>query len=404
MSKDLQENTVQELREINHLVYLRPSNGALIDKRTMKSYNFTNASYSPGQNMQCIINSGGDFVWGPSSYLRLEVDRATVSAGDTALNFIKSVRLTHRSGEVLEYIQDYNVLAKVMRKFMVSAEDSAKIDQLTDVSQADTNQVICVPMWLLCGVFASQEAFIPGGFLAGAKLELELESSAIALAAAGATYSNVRPTIVLDSAQVYDSVQKQLLEEQADVAGSGLQFTYSTYFSTSNTFAGTSLNFDVQQSASITQCVFAVLRSSADAVADGVDSFNFLADSERYQFRLGSQYFPQQPINSTDKEQAEPYLQSLITFDAAPHQYMGSAANAGGVNATLDSFTNSGDAVYSTTLEKSACGLSLTGEPTNNSRILNVEMTKANLSHKVNVYLKYLRVANVMGSNLIVDR
>lgn len=400
MSNELQQNTIQELREINHLVYLRPSNGALIDKRTTKSYNFSNASYEPGANMQCIINSGGDFIWGPSSYLRVELNRTGGSADASILNCFKSIRLTHRSGEVLEYIQDYNVLGNIMRSYMVSLEDNVKVESLIDISTAANNIVCCVPMWMLLGVFSSQEAFIPGGFLAGAKLEIELESNDIALI--NASYSDVRPTIVLDSAQVYDSVQKQLLEEQADVAGSGLQFTYSTYFSTANNFNGPNVNFDVQQSASITECVFATVREVDDLAGDK-DSFKFLAKSERYQFRLGSQYFPQQPINSTAAEQVEPYMQTLVTFESAPHQYMGSPANAGGTSVNIDAFLLN-RAVYSTTLEKSASGLSLTGEPTNNSRILNLEMTKANANHRVNIFLKYLRVANVMGSNLVVDR
>jgi hypothetical protein len=350
--------------------------------------------------MQCIINSGGDFIWGPSSYLRVELDRATEDLGSSVLNCFKSIRLTHRSGEVLEYIQDYNVLGNIMRTYMVSTEDEVKVESLIDIGEAVNDTVCCVPLWMLLGVFSSQEAFIPGGFLAGAKLEIELESNDLALISA--TYSNVRPTIVLDSAQVYDSVQKQLLEEQADVAGSGLQFTYSTYFSTANNFNGANVNFDVQQSASITECVFATIREVDDLVG-AKDSFKFVPASTRYQFRLGSQYFPQQPINSTATQQKEPYMQTLVTFESAPHQYMGSPANAGGVNADHAEFKLN-KAVYSTTLEKSASGLSLTGEPTNNSRILNLEMTKADVNHRINIFLKYLRVANVMGSNLVVDR
>jgi hypothetical protein len=283
---------------------------------------------------------------------------------------------------------------------MVSLEDNVKVESLIDISTEANDIVCCVPLWMLLGVFSSQEAFIPGGFLAGAKLEIELESNAIALI--NATYSKVRPTIVLDSAQVYDSVQKQLLEEQADVAGSGLQFTYSTYFSTANNFSGENVNFDVQQSASITECVFATARLVGDLIGAN-DSFKFVPASERYQFRLGSQYFPQQPINSTAAQQREPYMQTLVTFESAPHQYMGSPANAGGTSVNIDAFLLN-RAVYSTTLEKSASGLSLTGEPTNNSRILNLEMTKADANHRINIFLKYLRVANVLGSNLVVDR
>jgi hypothetical protein len=92
----------------------------------------------------------------------------------------------------------------------------------------------------------------------------------------------------------------------------------------------------------------------------------------------------------------------------------------------------SGKAMYAFTGEKSACGLELTGEPTNNSRILNFNASLTSLLSsangglgiaypangivtpsvyydlagglKVNIYLQYLRVANLMGDNCVVDR
>jgi hypothetical protein len=407
MSNDLQQNTIQELREINHLMYLRPSNGSLIDKRTYKSYNFSNGTYSMGRTAQCIINSGGDFIWGPSSYLKVKFTKGAGTIGlGNILNIIRNVRLTHRSGEVLEYVQDYNVLARILTKYVVSNDDKTKVDSLLEVPDAAGNYVCCIPLWMLMGVFNVDQSFVPGGFLAGAKLELDLASNNIAFAgdsANGVTADSLEFNLVLDSAQVYDDVQKQLLEEQADVAGSGIQFTYSTYFSSFTTEASGNVNFDIQQSASITELVAAGVRTTASQIADS-ESFSFAPVVTRYQFRLGSQYFPQQPIRDlTDTQQVESYMNSLVAFEASPHQYMGSPANNSGCNVTTAQFI-AGNSVYATTLEKSASGLSLSGEPTNNTRILNLEMTKEAASHRVDVFLKYVRVANVMGSNLVIDR
>jgi hypothetical protein len=407
MSNDLQQNTIQELREINHLMYLRPSNGSLIDKRTYKSYNFTNGTYSMGRTAQCIINSGGDFVWGPSSYLKVKFAKGAGTIGlGNILNIFKNVRLTHRSGEVLEYIQDYNVLGRILSKYVVSNDDKTKIDSLLSVPAAAATYVCCVPLWMLMGVFNVDQSFIPGGFLAGAKLEIDLESNDVAFAtdsANGVTADSLEFNLVLDSAQVYDDVQKQILEEQADVAGSGIQFNYSTYFSSHTTESSANVNFDIQQSASITELVCAGIRE-ADKIKANEESFSFKPQGEQYQFRLGSQYFPQQPVRDlTETEQTESYMNTLVAFESAPHQYMGVPANNSGSSVTTATFI-AGDAIYATTLEKSASGLALSGEPTNNSRILNLELTKTAVSDRVDVFLKYVRTANIMGSNLVVDR
>jgi hypothetical protein len=404
------EGSIQELREVNRMVYLHPDNASLIDKRTLKSYNFSSSSYTAGQTAQCILNSGGDALWGPTSYVRFEFtkDAGTIGKG-SVLSFIKNIRLTHRSGEVLEYVQNANVLGRIKLLYGMNRDDSAKVSELLKVEGAAGTYVRMIPLHMLLGVFGNQDQYIPPGMLAGAKIEIDLEENAIAFAAAG-TLTDVKLNVVVDSAQVYDSVQKQLIDEQADVAQSGIQFSYSTWFASSALFSGSSVNFDIQQSASITEKVCATIRTTASLVA-GSDSFLYLPSATQEQWRLGSQYFPQQALKLTAAEQSEAYLQALTAWDASPMQYAGATASGRGAAATLAGWVavalgvpTEGEAVYSQTLEKSSVGLQLTGEPTNNSRILNLEMLKPAAAERVDVFLQYLRVANLMGDNLVVDR
>jgi hypothetical protein len=95
-SKD--DEDVKALRGANGLIYVRPSNISLIDRRVLKSYNFSSNSYELGSTFQIICNSGGDSVWGPSSYMRLEYTAtSTLDFGlGSILNIFKSVRATHR--------------------------------------------------------------------------------------------------------------------------------------------------------------------------------------------------------------------------------------------------------------------------------------------------------------------
>ena len=418
--KDI-EHDAMALRHANCLVYAKPDDGSLVNKRTLKQYQFTTAAYALGQTAQCIIQSGGDAVWGPSSYIRIKYTVGVeVSWGvGSIMNIFKNVRLTHRSGEVLEYIQNINMLAQLESWWHTSVEDRVKlqgmIHQKSDVTAGEYapleskdavgTHIACVPLSYLLGTFDNQSQYIPPNHLAGAKLELELESAAIAYAAAASSVpAGFEFTLMLDSAQIYDAVEKQLMDEQADVAGSGLQFTYSTWFNSYNTFAGTGVNFDVQQSASLTQKAVAVIRATADLEA-GKDSFLPSSTATQFQWRLGSQYFPQQIVTlpSDTTGQQEAYAISQQAWQDFPHQFQGKLV--GGVAVSYTGFQAAGRVpCYATTLEKSASGLQLSGEPTNNSRLLNLNMSKSAVSDQVDIYLQYVRVANVLGANLIIDR
>jgi len=433
----MKESSIMELREVNRMMYLRPDNGSLVDKRTHKEYNFSNLSYTPGSLGQCIIQSAADAVWGPSSYLKMKITfggadgNAVVGAnGSLATNLIESVRLTHRSGEIIEFIDNYNLLASIVKLWNTDAEDAKKVDSLLSggvvpadngvrsiaVLNADPKTVdLVVPLWILCGCFNNKDQYIPPNFLAGAKLELKFASTAVAFSALndGITVK-IEPSIVLDSAKVYDSVAAQLLDQQSDVARSGLQFTYSTWFNNSSATSTQQINVDVQQSASITQKVICAIRRTADIAASGQDSFQTEAALADYQWRLGSTYYPQARVALGVGRQTEAYMQSLIAWDSAPCQYQGHKSE-GNCDVALQDFQkvysqdaddrNRASPHYATTLEKSGVGLTLTGEPTNNSRSLNFSATcEGAQARDVQIFLMYTRIANIMGQNLVVDR
>ena len=432
----MKESSIMELREVNRMMYLRPDNGSLVDKRTHKEYNFSNLSYTPGSLGQCIIQSAADAVWGPSSYLKMKVTfggadgNALVGAnGALATNLIESVRLTHRSGEIIEFIDNYNLLASIVKRWNTDAEDAKKVDSLLSggitpaVSGvriyaslvAGKTYDLVVPLWILCGCFNNKDQYIPPNFLAGAKLELKFASTAVAFSTVGAGITvQIEPSIVLDSAKVYDSVAAQLLDQQSDVARSGLQFTYSTWFNNSSATATTQINVDVQQSASITQKVICAIRRGDDIAAADQDSFQTEAALADYQWRLGSTYYPQARVQLGVGRQTEAYMQSLIAWDSAPCQYQGHKSE-GNCDVALQDFQkvyaqaaadrNRVSPHYATTLEKSGVGLTLTGEPTNNSRSLNFSATCGDSQNRdVQIFLMYTRIANIMGQNLVVDR
>jgi hypothetical protein len=454
-SKD-RDSEVEALRGANALIYVRPSNIALIDRRVLKSYNFSSNTYELGSTLQLISNSGGDSIWGPSSYLRLEYTAsADLDFGQgSILNLFKSIRWTHRSGEILEFTDNVNVLMNLKRYWAYSRDDRIKLDGLlgTVPTAAFSNKpgngvhVVCIPLSLMCGLFDNKSQYIPASLLAGAKLELELAPLSVittTLKTTAGQITAIKPTLLLDSAQLYDVVSKQLLEEQADVDQSGIQFSYKTYFNSAAVTSTNAVNIDIQQSASLVSQIIAVVRDNnkvSYAGAAGVaDVFDFIQPFTQAQYRLGSLYWPQQQINVptganytvTQVNSQEWYAISLQSFQAFVDEFHKAAGAASSIQFqsadVAASLSNNswaqGKACLAFTGEKSACGLEMTGEPTNNSRILNfsgvigqpaqtlgfpptplVGIQYTLTSVRVDTFLAYYRVCNLMGDNAVVDR
>lgn len=490
--KGQRSKTLEALRHENALMYDAPEAGCLIDSRTYKSMNFSSTTYTLGDTMQCIFNSGNDAMWGPACYLRLDVSVTAAGAVvadklpnfgfGSIMNIFRNMRLTHRSGGELEQIQNVNVVAQLKRLWQTSLEDRRKLDGLLGCYQPFTDSatgaaalvpnyspnqgsrnflpavsaaaaapadgayrwVFLVPMHLLSGVFASKTQMIPAALLAGAKFELDLDNGVSALAnwtafaATGSSITAIRPSIVYDSSQLFSGVSRQLMMEMDRSPDDGLAFAYCTYFTTSNSYAADA-SLDVQQSASIVQRISAVVRLGTAVTSGAADSFNFLAPYQSYQFRIGSVYIPYQPIHlpqpayglarQAANDAREVYEQALLAWGAGASQYHAGAAGTGGSSvafapdswipttlvapgnytppATL-SFTN-GAACYAATLEKSPVGLAFSGQSTNNSRLLNIQLNGAPTTAletplAVMGCMEYLRVARVSGDNCIVDR
>lgn len=469
------DEEVEALRAENCLIYTRPSNVALIDSRTMKSYNFANPVYPDmSSTFQIIINSGGDAVYGRSSYLRLEysVGATGVDFGlGTIVNIFSRIRILHRSGEILEDILNVNLLANLKRYWAYSRTDRMKLDGNLGVQKGDntnipdpsTTQVAIIPMSLLCGIFDNEHQLIPPALLAGARIELEMAPfNTITTTHRGTgsgptTIYNFRPTLVLDSCQLYDVVNKELLEEMADEGRNGLQYSFRTSFSSFVTSGQTSVNIDIQQSAScvtkalvVCRDLFQINNEATDKTKFSGDAFKAIAPFAQAQFRLGSQYFPLQACNVPKRSTANAHWNNTQANSKEWFQLTHQAWMSGfdqfhksaGLDAsvqfsdtdyTADFSVNSwaqGQAHYGFVGERSPVGLELTGQSTNNSRILNFNATIADLTgaagtpvagaaditpqsyysltsavgYRCDVFLEYLRVANILGDSCIVDR
>jgi hypothetical protein len=444
---------VEALRDINRMVYIMPSQAGIMELRTYKTYTFNNQTCMPGDTILLNGNSGSDFIWAPNSYLRLQW---TVTSTDAAvqnitfgygsiMNLIQEIRIIHSSGEVLEYIQNINLAASNRTRWETSYDDQIKLNALLggvdtsaplvgsalgggfvfggvidplDLSTQSTvyvpaggssTFVSLIPMSYLSGIFSRTDQYIPPGLLAGSTIQLILNNAATTYFPSAGTIaiSNIRPTILYDSAKAYDAATRAILNEQS--SESGLQYVYSTLFNTYTNSATSAINFDIQQSASITEKIWAVFRVIAPPVGPitGANLCTFTPQVSQYQFRIASDFKPQQPVvippavGVVAAQSAEAYMQTLQTFETGLHSYATPVGN--GASVSLAEF-NTYAAVYGTTLERTACGLSLTGVPTNNASLLNINANIGGVNTRCDVFLQYVRVANLRGSGCIVDR
>lgn len=465
--KSMVDREIELLRGANKLTYLSPTMPGLMSQRTTKTYPFSNQVASWGQTIIMNNNTGDDFLYGPNCYLRLAwtVPAFVGGVGDNVImnfgygsimNVIREVVLTHSSGQVLEQINYSNVLSAIKTRYYTSADDQAKLSSLlgwyesttpvtpnrtataggftittpggpatSGVSQVVMTQnaptityVSMIPMSYLFGVFDRRDQLIPPSLIAGSTIQIRFETveNAATFTGAGAQtaatskafYSGISfsPSVVYDSCRSFDDVQRAILQEQASM--DGLQFSYSTVFPIQQNFGGTGVNFDVQYSASVTQAVMAVA-AVVPAVNSGADNFTFPDVWSQYQWRIASDYKPFQPVVTpsdaafANPQVAETYQYALSTWQSVVHTYDNVDEPTGGVAIAIPDFKTFA-CLLGTTLERSPVGLQLTGVPTNNSSLINLNATKTNAAHNVTVFLHYLRVANLRGGSCAVDR
>jgi len=264
---------------------------------------------------------------------------------------------------------------------------------------------------------------------------------------------------VLKSVQLTDVAQRILNEHSAV---NGLEIVYSDYSLTHYTpYGGSTVNFEVRQAASRALKCLLHVRYKQQPNSQTVDSFAPTYNHfTKHHWRLGSLYFPHQPIQSpTAHENANAsYVYSLDAFGKfgagprakatyknfiPPHQFDEIDVNdapgrispdskwtsayhvTGNANGTFNCelqshlgkfLTDACD--YAVSLERSTL-FNLSGIPINNSRVLSFNGTfhdcsTGNTSEKVNdyyggmfecdIFLQYVRCARVFLSNVEVEQ
>lgn len=425
-SRDMDEykaSELQALRAYNKLSFNSPSSIAQCSSRTMKQVAFASLQWQPGSTAQVLIPLG-DAIWGKTAYLRCTF--TTGSSADfgsgTILNIFKNVRTFHRTGVNTDNILNASLLGQIKRLYEYSETDRAILDGMLlpggDSTPANGTYTCCVPLGLLGVGWAANSIseFSPPGMVAGGRLEFDIDTNANIFKGAVGTISNITLTLMADCSQLFDDVQKALLIDQSSATSSGLQFTYSSYYSTQmpiGASASTALSMDVLFSASMCKKVFF---AAVPTLSAAQDNFHFPGSQWlQWQSRLGALYMPQQIVYQSSAgvgTSSESYNLAVQAMEAAPRQFTmrqvgGTSVSAfGALNANNGWDTDYG--LIAVSLERSPVGLELSGSPTNNSQIINLTaQLNTTLTNQtgcvIYAFVEHVRVLNLLGSNAVLD-
>jgi hypothetical protein len=163
---------------------------------------------------------------------------------------------------------------------------------------------------MISGIFKFDK-LLPSMFLSGLRVDILLEEAKHPAILSGKNRAGTdaggphswaikSPRIILDSYQLTDSVQRVLNEE---AAMRGLELVFRTWHTTQFPFNDQSRTFQMRKAVSRAISILALMYPKEPTTYQNHDYFaNMAWDVTEAQLRIGSLYYPQQPIRGTKGE------------------------------------------------------------------------------------------------------
>ncbi len=448
---------MEGLQRANDLVYRLPPSLSVVTKRQQVRQFFDKDSYGDTSGtMTCRLNTGDLYVDGRRSYLTFEVIATGASATfgvGSALNVIREIRLTTESGVEIERITNVNLMARFRDNWMNdegwfesvgtvagytprykydrvyatgmklgnddpidagSAQVILRKQKAADLNNVKNKRHFVIPLSCIAGLF-NQSKLLPGlGLCSGLKVDITLESFAIALVGAGATgYSISRPAIVLDTYQLSDGVLKMLNQQSAT---SSLEYAFDTWDTSQKAESTTALSIESKKAVSRANMAFAVSRLDAKlAVAeDSMAAEQFLVETQQWQ--LACLFLPNNAVQSFIPDAG--YYDVAEQYQNALYAWGKFADHTVPTNARYNEFTgvtqvqttadppsapsNEGKGCMACVLERSSV-LQGSGLPLSGSRILQLRATYFTATPRtIHLFTNYTKLVRVFLDRAIV--
>jgi len=406
-SQDEKGDSIEKLLDVNDLVYMMPKNLSLASARNVKEYVAQKSSYSSSESSVIItIQSGAQYVNWAASHLRFSLDivknanTTTTNWGKgSAFNLFREVIITSRSGQEICRLDRCNVYRLHKDRLHMSAEELDSLGSLmgydVDVvsgTNAPTRTEWIIPMCKVAGCFDSKK-LMPNWLASGLRIELRLETPATAFQGGSDTvtsYTIVDPKIACDTFHLNDAAMKKLNEISAR---NGLEYVFQAQHAVSDNFTTSQTTVDVNKAVSRALGCTAITRQIDNIGAATFDSLVCEPfDIAQSQFRLGSQYFPHQPLES----EGEHYWNTLYTTEKLKSVHPSSVS--------FDDYKGF-YGVIATNLERSNI-LALSGLPINNSMTLSLDArygSPVTNGRQLTLFLEHVVVAKVFVNNVSIQ-
>jgi hypothetical protein len=456
-SKPSGKMDMSQIQAINKVKYALPSNLNIVERRTNKVNFADQNAYSSTSGNEVVIRlqASTDYVYGPNSYLVMDVQcdgNAATQYGfsrNTAMSLFDRILYESKDGAELErndslgrYVAQVSPLhwsTEYTATGVANAGQRESSFPLAPTADPPTYQpngsvpnydirpsklTVVIPLHWFLGVFG-QETLVPSTLVSGSLIRLQLARATDAIVQLGGddndvtSYSITNPRVVLDSLSLSPVVQKNLMEQSQ--SGGGLDYCYeSVYYQSGN--PGTQTNFNLQINKAVSRCQKLYWSSRAQNTPSNANKDNIgtvRLNVSQLDYRLGDLFFPQRVITVTDnnpqKNGAELYentLQSIHRMKTSvdpPSISKNEFCNGGtaltGANGGADN-NNNGKAVHCQSFEMSSA-LEYSGLAINNSRTLEARINfvgpiPAGAEQVVDAWICYLKLAKCNQMRAII--
>jgi len=407
-TKEAPASNIENLLTWSDLSYKVPMPSSVVSRRTVKKQDFQLSSYSSGgQSMICYIQSGDDYIDFKNSVLLFGLANtvATTAVGDSfgsgsAFNIIKDVIITSDNKEI-DRFEKANVFRAHYDRLHESPEWFSSVGLAMGYGAADvaTGAVTeyTIPMNKLAPIFDNGK-LMPHLMSQRLKIEIVLETPKTVLTltnvSASPSFVVSNPRILLDSHMLTDVAHEQLKKNSVN----GLEFPYESVFSDLGATTTAVATLQISKAVGRAMRVFTVTRLTANLADEKEDSFA-TEDSKALatgyinaaRYRLGSAYFPDQPMTGNPEVYYHMLHASRKLSDGKTHPSSVTDAN-------VHQFTQ----LYAS-LESLAL-LKYSGSALNNHRSLTFNVTYLGAaSRTLNIYMTYLSVAKIYMQGILID-
>ena len=409
-----QNVSLMDKLKLNSLEYKSPLYSAPVSLRNTRQFPFAQSSYNSGQTMMATLQSSSFYLDGRNSRLEFSVE-LTGTATDafswgegSALNVVRSIVLTSRSGTEISRLNSVNLFHAKVDRFTRSKDwfesEGTMLGYEKETNTLDGNgkytEKYAIPLPFLSGFFAPLNSqYLPPYICSGLKIEIQLATPAEALHRTSGTntvtYRIIDPVVVCDLVKMSDKTD-QVMTAVAHKAG--LDIVFDEYDTFSTVTSSDKNTIDINKSCSKASKVIVCARTSANVSAVDQDAMKSEGFSfNEYQARVGSVYHPQKAIS----DYVSAYANALHLFRGMrknerhnPYSKIQQFKTASG--------TNYGHAVLGTDLSRSSL-IDSQCVPLNNSHSLSLSVGFSSaVARQIDAFLVYKKVCKAFTNNAII--